>query len=72
MTVIINLGMAGNFADIDFKGLARLFPGIMRVDYVRIYQGESDEMGCDPTGYPTTQYIADHPEPYLNANLTKW
>lgn len=49
------------------------FPTVMRVDYVRIYQPEGETMiTCDPPGYETTQYIADHPEAYNNPNYTHW
>lgn len=27
---------------------------------------------CNPAGYPTSEYIANHPEPYANPNLTLW
>ena len=47
-------------------------PATMRLDYIRIYQSDGDEMTCDPEGYPTTEYIENHPEPYANVNLTQW
>ncbi|KAF2830058.1 beta-glucan synthesis-associated [Ophiobolus disseminans] len=77
MTVIANFGMSNSFAAIDLKQIAADLPAKMRVDYIRIYQDESqdnddDFMTCDPPGYPTTQYIRDHPAPYANPNLTDW
>ena len=45
----------------------------MRVDYVRWYQKKGQEMvTCDPPGYETTEYIANHPAAYNNPNYTKW
>lgn len=29
-------------------------------------------MGCDPPGYPTTEYIKTHGKAYNNANVTLW
>jgi len=54
-------------------GLGPLMPATMRVDYIRIYQDEDNViMTCDPPGFPTTEYIAAHPEPYHNPNMTIW
>jgi beta-glucanase (GH16 family) len=75
MAIIANLGMSNTFAAINIAELEKLFPAIMRIDYIRIYQDENDEtqvLTCDPEGYPTTEYIRKHPEPYANPNLTDW
>ena len=42
-----------------------IFPGVMLVDYVRVYQrtGETN-IGCDPSDYPTADYIQRHPDTY--------
>jgi beta-glucanase (GH16 family) len=73
MTIIANFGMSNSFAAIDFAQIAAMLPATMRIDYIRIYQGEDDEvMTCDPDGYPTTQYIKSHPAAYENANHTDW
>lgn len=72
MSMIVNFGMASNFAPLNFTGLAPLFPATMRIDYVRIYQDDDGEIGCDPDGYETTEYIANHPKAYLNPNMTSW
>jgi beta-glucan synthesis-associated protein KRE6 len=75
MAVIANLGMSTSFASIKFDELNKLLPATMRIDYIRIYQDESDDsqvISCDPDGYPTTAYIRNHPEPYANPNLTNW
>lgn len=73
MSVIVNFGMSNSFAFVDHANLAPLFPATMRVDYVRIYQDEDEEMvTCDPPGYPTTEYIKKHEKAYKNANLTHW
>ncbi|KAF2636425.1 beta-glucan synthesis-associated protein SKN1 [Massarina eburnea CBS 473.64] len=75
MGIIANLGMSNTFTTVDTAGLQKQYPVIMRIDYIRIYQDESDSseaITCDPAGYPTTQYIKEHPEPYSNPNLTNW
>lgn len=42
-----------------------MFPAEMLVDYVRVYQREgSVNVGCDPTAYPTVDYINNHPQAY--------
>jgi beta-glucanase (GH16 family) len=73
MSVIVNFGMSNSFAFINIDRITRLLPATMRIDYIRIYQDEGDEIvTCDPPGYPTTEYIRNHPEPYANPNLTHW
>ena len=73
LTVIVNFGLSNSFAQVFLADLAKLMPATMRVDYIRIWQEEGKEnMGCDPEGYETTQYIKDHPEPYANPNITQW
>jgi len=69
MSMIVNLGISNNWVQIDWEKLA--FPTVMRIDYVRLYQKEGQEMvTCDPPGYETTEYIANHPEAYNNPNYT--
>lgn len=75
MTLVTNLGMSPTFANIDWSQL--VFPAIMRVDYIRIYQNRDDAafghtLGCDPPVYETTEYIAQHPRAYLDWNATTW
>ncbi|KAF1992532.1 glycoside hydrolase family 16 protein [Aulographum hederae CBS 113979] len=71
MAMVLNLGFSHNWVQIDFANLR--FPAVMRVDYVRWYQKEGQEMvTCDPPGYETTQYIEDHLVAYTNPNLTSW
>jgi len=72
MALVINFGMSNNFAQLNLTGLGPLMPATMRLDYIRIYQDEDGELTCDPDGYATTSYIAEHPEPYANPNLTQW
>ena len=64
--------MSSGFAALNLTGLATLMPATMRFDYIRIYQTQDGEMTCDPENYPTTAYIASHPEPYNNPNVTQW
>lgn len=73
MTIIANFGMSNSFAQIFLANLAELFPATMRFDYIRIYQDPDNvQVTCDPTDYPTTTYINQHPEAYNNPNLTLW
>jgi beta-glucanase (GH16 family) len=67
MALIMNLGMGTSFSQVMMPNLNTLFPATMRFDYIRIYQEEgSESVTCDPDGYPTTEYIKNHPEPYVS------
>lgn len=47
-----------------------LFPGEMKVDYVRVYQRKNEiNIGCDPKDYPTAKYINDHLEAFMGASF---
>ncbi|TFK87206.1 glycoside hydrolase family 16 protein [Polyporus arcularius HHB13444] len=71
MSIILNLGISQNWQQIDLSTM--VFPAIMQVDYVRIYQRSGHtNIGCDPADYPTAKYIEDHAEAYSNPNLTYW
>lgn len=71
MSMILNLGISDSWTWIDWDHLS--FPAVMRVDYVRLYQKEGEEMvTCDPPGFETTEYIKKHKKAYTNVNLTKW
>jgi len=71
MSLILNLGISESWQKIDHSTLT--FPTEMLVDYVRIYQRKGHEnVGCSPDGYPTEEYINNHPEAYNNPNLTTW
>ena len=71
MSLIMNLGISHSWVDVEFQDLR--FPTILRIDYVRWYQREGQQMvTCDPPGYETTEYIAKHPAAYQNPNFTKW
>jgi beta-glucanase (GH16 family) len=74
MSIIANFGMSNSFAAIHVDEIeAHDLPATMRIDYIRIYQPEDNQiMTCDPEGYPTTSYIDNHPEPYANPNITDW
>ena len=48
--------MSTNFGDVDLEHLT--FPAIMAIDYVRVYQHpDRINVGCDPVGFPTAEYI---------------
>ncbi|CAD6922622.1 unnamed protein product [Tilletia caries] len=73
MYIIFNLGISGAFTFVDWKKIQ--FPGVMSIDYVRIYQDEGMEsLSCDGAfpEMPTVAYIEKHAEAYWNANLTTW
>ncbi|KAK9477947.1 beta-glucan synthesis-associated protein-domain-containing protein [Lipomyces japonicus] len=71
MTIVLNMGLSNSWTYIDWPAL--VFPRIMYIDYVRIYQVEGDELiTCDPPGFPTTEYISNHPKAYQNPNMTSW
>ncbi|KAK9453198.1 beta-glucan synthesis-associated [Dipodascopsis uninucleata] len=71
MSIILNLGISQSWTYIDWPTVR--FPNYLRVDYVRIYQYEgSESITCDPSGYPTTDYISAHTKAYYNANMTSW
>ncbi|RAR06573.1 glycoside hydrolase family 16 protein [Stemphylium lycopersici] len=71
MSIILNLGISSSWTFIDWKDL--VFPATLRVDYVRWYQKEGEEMvTCDPPGFETTEYIERHPKAYQNPNYTLW
>ncbi|KAF1851860.1 glycoside hydrolase family 16 protein [Cucurbitaria berberidis CBS 394.84] len=73
MAIIANFGMSNSFAAINLDEIQKDLPAVMRVDYIRIYQPENNQIvTCDPDDYPTTEYIEKHPAPYANPNLTNW
>jgi beta-glucanase (GH16 family) len=73
LSIIANFGMSNSFAAINFDEIKAMLPAYMRVDYIRIYQPEDNQIiTCDPEGYPTTEYIKNHPKAYQNPNLTDW
>ncbi|KIY70163.1 glycoside hydrolase family 16 protein [Cylindrobasidium torrendii FP15055 ss-10] len=71
MYILANLGMSRNFGEVDLDNL--VFPAIMKVDYVRVYQPKNAiNLGCDPEDFPTKAYIEEYAEAYANPNLTTW
>ena len=71
MSMILNLGMSHSWVNVDFGSLK--FPTVLQIDYVRLYQPPDSQMvTCDPPGYETTDYIAQHLAAYNNPNLTHW
>lgn len=72
MSVIMNLGMASNFAPVN-DTIASYMPAFLRFDYIRIYQDpDAESVSCDPPGYETTEYIDAFPAAYQNVNKTRW
>lgn len=72
MAIVANFGLSSSFAALNMTGLAALMPATMRIDYIRIYQSAGHSVGCDPPGYETTEYIAEHPKAYLDRDAIRW
>ncbi len=54
--IITNLGISKGFGLIDTDNL--VFPGVMLVDYIRLYQRKGEiNLGCNPDDFPTAAYI---------------
>jgi len=48
-------------------------PDTFLIDYIRVWQRpDYGRIGCDPASHPTAEYIAKHPEAYMNPNNTVW
>ena len=72
--MVLNFAMSYNFEAPDFGGFDFVDGEKMRIDYIRLYQrsGLENAIGCDPPGFPTAEYINNHPDAYNNPNLTAW
>ncbi|CAK5274062.1 unnamed protein product [Mycena citricolor] len=71
MYIIVNLGFSHSFSFIDFQNL--VFPAVMKIDYIRVYQPPDQiNVGCDTAARPTQDYINTYLEAYTNPNLTTW
>jgi hypothetical protein len=47
------------------------FPAVMLVDYVRVYQRSGQiNIGCDPSDYPTAEYINTHLDSYTSTAVS--
>lgn len=58
-------GIIANWQTIDLTTM--VFPAVMKVDYVRVYQRKGQtNVGCDPPDYPTATYINNHMEAYTS------
>lgn len=65
--IILNLGLSPNWQTIDLTTM--VFPAIMLVDYVRVYQRSgSTNIGCNPPDYPTMDYINNHQAAYTSTH----
>ncbi|EEB07503.1 glucosidase [Schizosaccharomyces japonicus yFS275] len=73
MSIVLNFGISSSWLYLYWHDLT--FPETMYIDYVRIYQNPNNanhQITCDPDGYPTTEYISNHPKAYKNPNATSW
>ena len=65
MSIVLNLGISPNWQTIDLTTM--IFPAELRFDYVRVYQRKGNtNIGCDPAGYPTMEYINNHIDAYTS------
>jgi len=70
MYILVNLGLASGFSPIS-PDLP--YPSYMHIDYIRVYQPkDAINYGCDPQGFPTSNYINQYIEAYTNPNITSW
>ncbi|KAN0063939.1 beta-glucan synthesis-associated protein [Thecaphora frezii] len=72
MSLIMNVAMAYNFQPPNFNELE--YPGVMKIDYVRVYQidGREDKVSCDPPDYPTKKYIEAHADLYDDNTILRF
>jgi hypothetical protein len=62
---LLDVTLSHNSCEATIDPTTMTFPAEMLVDYVRVYQREGQtNIGCNPPGYPTTDYISNHPEAY--------
>ncbi|KAH8918053.1 glycoside hydrolase family 16 protein [Atractiella rhizophila] len=71
MSIVLNFAFSTKFQGDPSYGKI-VFPQTFYIDYVRIYQRGSVNVGCDPKDHPTAQYIQDHPNAYMNPLTTTW
>lgn len=73
MHIIFNLAVSESFQTVQLDRMT--FPSEMLIDYVRVYQRKGSPesaVGCDPPEYPTSKYIQDHIDAYMNPNVSFW
>lgn len=72
MALVLNLGISQGFQNIDWKNIE--FPAHLAFDYVRVYQkrGDPQRISCDPSDFPTADYIRNNPDLYANNNITSF
>ncbi|KDE08956.1 hypothetical protein MVLG_01046 [Microbotryum lychnidis-dioicae p1A1 Lamole] len=68
MSIMLNLAISDKFQPPEWNKI--VFPGVLRIDFVRVWQQGKGDVGCDPSHHPTADYINRHPDIYTNANLT--
>ena len=61
--------MTANWQPIDLSTM--IFPAEFKIDYIRVYQRQGQtNTGCDPTNYPTADYISNHLEAYSSTFIS--
>lgn len=70
MSINLNLAISNAFQTPEWGKL--VFPGKLYIDYVRVFQKGTPNVGCDPASHPTMDYINRHLDTYNNPNYTQW
>ncbi|KAI5480288.1 glycoside hydrolase family 16 protein [Pseudohyphozyma bogoriensis] len=68
MYINLNLAISDSFQTPAWGSLT--FPNKLYIDYVRVYQKGTANIGCDPKDYPTSDYINKHLDVYDNLEKT--
>ncbi|BGP00855.1 putative Beta-glucan synthesis-associated protein KRE6 (putative) [Rhodotorula toruloides] len=68
MSIVLNLAISFAFQEPEWGKLK--FPASLLIDYVRVYQKGKPKIGCDPPDHPTSEYINNHMDLYMNPNIS--
>ncbi|KAF8325739.1 beta-glucan synthesis-associated [Amanita rubescens] len=70
MSIVFNQGILLNWQNIDLTTM--IFPAGLGFDNARVYQRKgSENVDCDPAGYPTMGYINKHIDAYMIADTNE-
>lgn len=76
MSIVVGLGLLQDELLLDPE---LVFPAVMKIDYIRLYQprqqrngGKAGGMSCDPVDHPTAAYIRTHPRAYSDPGVSSW
>ncbi|KAH8924045.1 glycoside hydrolase family 16 protein [Atractiella rhizophila] len=71
MHLILNFAFSTKFQGDPSWG-SIVWPQTYRIESARVYQRGKPKIGCDPKDYPTSEYVQNHPEAYMNPLRTTW